>query len=400
MDRSANHEAQTVIRTGRLFDGLGGWMIDRDLVVADGKIIDIRDWEGVADHDLRDFVTMPGWIDTHTHIAARLDHAGKLVLPNTFGEETVDEAAIVTAEHAYATYAAGFTTVQSPGDRLDGPLRDAIARGGLPGPRILTCLEFIKGGSPEEIATFVARMKETGADFIKIFADGHGRPINRTLDDRQISAACDAASALGMRTIVHAHLDETIQAAVRAGCTSIEHGTEISERSLEMMAAKGTYFDPNLNVMPNYLAHRDAVIGTAHYTEEYFAAMPGRYHRLVKAFRQALALGVKVVFGTDAVYGAHGNNADEFVYRVRDGGQSASDVFVSATSLSAESLGLGGVTGRIAKGYAADLVATGGDPFVEIDHVHDVRFVMGRGRATLVRPNKRRRVPPVAHGDC
>src|SRR5262249_9075455 len=185
----------------------------------------------------------------------------------------------------------------------------------------------------------------------------------------------DAAKAAGLRTVVHAIGDAGARAAVAAGCTSIEHGTFVSDATLDLMVQRGTFFDPNLLVLHYYLDNR------AH-----FALSPQAVETLEKAtaptvdvLRRARAHGVKIVFGTDAVSGAHGRNAEEFVYRVRDANEKPMDVIRSATSLAAESLGLGTRVGTIAAGFDADLVAVAGDPIADITAVRKVVFVMKGG---------------------
>ena len=147
------------------------------------------------------------------------------------------------------------------------------------------------------------------------------------------------------------------------------------------MAERGTYLDPHVHLLwANYFEHRDRFIGRGNYTEEGFALMEEARTTGYETFRRTLAHGgVKIVYGTDAVAGAHGRNAEELIYRVRDGGQDPMDAIVSATSLAAESLGLADAIGRIAPGYEADLVAVAGNPLADVTAVRNVRFVMKGG---------------------
>jgi imidazolonepropionase-like amidohydrolase len=148
-----------------------------------------------------------------------------------------------------------------------------------------------------------------------------------------------------------------------------------------MMAERGTYFDPQCGlVFHNYLDNRAKYEGIGNYNEAGFAAMEKAIPLAEAGVRKALATpGLKLVFGTDAVAGAHGRNAEELICRVRRAGQDPTDAIASATSRAAESLGLGASLGRIAVGYAADLVATDGDPSREIEALRRVRFVMRDG---------------------
>ena len=187
---------------------------------------------------------------------------------------------------------------------------------------------------------------------------------------------CVEAAAIGLRTVVHAIGDAGARAAVQAGCTSIEHGTFVSDATLDLMVARGTYFDPNLLVLHNYLDLRDGFDFTAQALETLQKGIAPTEDVL----RRARARKVKMVFGTDAVSGAHGRNAEEFVYRVRDAGEAPMQALVSATSLSAAALGLGTRIGTIAPGFDADLVATDGSLLTDVTAVRRVAFVMKGGR--------------------
>src|SRR5438094_4118257 len=284
---------------------------------------------------------------------------------------------------------AGFTTVQSVGSPTDVPLRDAIAKGEIPGPRILTAVEPLEGkgeqtGTPDEIREFIRKQKAAGADLIKIFASASIRQGGgMTLSEDQLNAACDEANKQGMRTLVHAYKD-AVRAATLAGCTEIEHGTLADDDSLKLMAEHGTYFDPQAGlVIENYLANKERFLGTSGYTEEGFAAMERALsldHDIVR--RAVKTPGLKVVFGTDALAGSHGRNAEEFIDRVRDAGVDPMSAMVSANSLAAEAMRMGDRIGSIAPGYEADIIALDGDPFKDITAVGRVPFVMKGGVAS------------------
>jgi len=169
--------------------------------------------------------------------------------------------------------------VQSVGSPRDIPLRDAIAKGILPGPRILTAAEPLEGRgpstvTPDEIRAYVRKQKEAGADLIKIFASESIRKGGgMTLSPEQLNAACDEANRQGLRTFVHAY-KEAVRAATLAGRTQVEHGTLATDDDLELMAEKGTYLDPQCGlVIENYLLNREKYLGTTGYTAEGFAAM-------------------------------------------------------------------------------------------------------------------------------
>src|SRR5438093_1570955 len=256
----------------------------------------------------------------------------------------------------------------------------------LRGPRILTAVEPLEGrgektGTPDEIRTFVRKQKEAGADLIKIFASASIRQGGgMTLSQDQLNAACDEANKQRLRTLVHAYKD-AVRAATIAGCTEVEHGTMATEEDLKLMAERGTYLDPQAGlVIENYLANKERFLGTPGYTEEGFAAMERVLsidHDLVR--RAVKIPGLKVVFGTDALAGAHGRNAEELIDLVRDAGVDPMSALVSANSLAAEAMRMGERIGSMAPGYEADIIALDGDPLKDITAVRRVTFVMRGG---------------------
>jgi imidazolonepropionase-like amidohydrolase len=372
----AQGSPRTVIAIGTALDGRGGVLRDTRLVIEDGRIAAIDPAAAPIDIDLRDRVVMPGWIDTHVHLNWHFDDRHVSVS----GGEPPEQAAVFTAEDAWITLQGGFTTVQSLGAPIDAVVRDRVTRGSLPGPRILTSIRQIqnRSGDPDQLRALVRQTKREGADVIKLFAtSGLGAGGDQTMTDAQIQAVCAEATAVGLRSVVHAIGDRGARASVLAGCTSIEHGTFISNATLDLMAQRGTYFDPNLLVLHNYLDNRAGFPGFDPQTLE---TIEKGVAPMADALRRARARHVKITFGTDAVAGAHGRNAEEFVYRVKEAGEKPADVLISATSLSAESLGLGSRIGAIAVGYDADLVATAGNPLDDITAVRRVRFVMKAGK--------------------
>jgi imidazolonepropionase-like amidohydrolase len=371
-----------VIAASTVLDGRGRVLRDTRIVIEGAKIVAIDPKAGPVDYDLRGLTVLPGWIDAHAHITWSFGKDGK----NVGMAETTQEAAYRSASNAWLTLMAGFTTIQSPGSPTDLPLREAIARGMLPGPRLLTAVEPLIGrgeasGSPEEIRAFIRKQKAAGADLIKIFASQSIRQGGgMTLSQDQLNAACDEARKLGLRTLVHAYKG-AVRAATLAGCTQVEHGTMATDDDLKLMAEKGTYLDPQAGlVIENYLANKQRYLGTPGYTEEGFAAMQNVLslnHELVR--RAARVPGLKMVFGTDAVAGAHGRNAEEFIDRVRDSGVDPMTAMVSANALAAEAFGLSDQIGAIAPGLQADIIALDGDPLKEITAVRRVVFVMKGG---------------------
>lgn len=375
-------QKRIVIAVSTLLDGKGHVLHDTRIVIAGAKIVRIDPKAAPIDYDLRGLTVLPGWIDAHVHITWSFGRDGKNAGPG----ETTQEAAYSAASNAWVTLVAGFTTVQSVGSPNDVPLRDAIAKGFLPGPRILTAVEPLFGqgdktGTPDEIRAFVKKQKQAGADLIKIFASQSIRQGGgMTLSQEQLNAACDEAHKQGLRTLVHAYKD-AVRAATLAGCTEIEHGTLATDDDLKLMAQKGTYLDPQAGlVIENYLLNKEKFLGTPGYTEEGFAAMErvlSLNHDLVR--RAAKVPALKIVFGTDALAGSHGRNAEEFIDRVRDGGVDPMAAMVSANSLGAEALGMGDQIGSIAPGLQADIIALDGNPLKDITAVRRVVFVMKGG---------------------
>jgi imidazolonepropionase-like amidohydrolase len=379
----AQAPAPVVIRAGTLLDGRGGVQRNVAITVENGRIARVGPASGAVTHDLSGLTVMPGWIDTHVHIGWHFNREGRY---DNRGE-TPAQAALWAAENAYATLLGGFTTVQSLGAAADADLRDAIARGILPGPRVLTSLGSASnrtgGGTPDALRDYVRKKKSEGADAIKLFASASIRDGGRqTMSLEQLQAACGEAAAAGLRTLVHAHSADSIRAAALAGCTQIEHGNFATDEVLALMAERGIYFDPHIGlVLQNYLDNKARFLGVGNYTEEGFAAMEKAVPEVIAMFRRAVATrGLKIVYGTDAVAGAHGRNIEELIVRVRDGGQSPMDGIVSLTSRSAESMRLQDRIGAIAPGLDADIVAVAGDPLTDVAAMRRVTFVMKGGR--------------------
>ena len=369
--------AQTlVLDTDLILDGRGGALQGQQIAIENGRITKVAPGKAKANFNLRGLTVMPGWIDTHVHLDWHFDPAtGKLA---NRAEEKPESLALFAAENAWLTLQAGFTTVQSVGSATDGFVRDRINKGSLPGPRILTSLRQLndKSGDPEAIRALVRKTKAEGADVIKLFATlGLGAGGEQTMSDAQLEAGCGEARSQGLRSVVHAISSQGAAAAVRAGCTSIEHGDFLDDATLRLIADRGVYFDPNFLVLHNYLDLREKFAFPA----ASFTSLEKAIGQSADVLKRARALKVKVVFGTDAVAGAHGRNAEEFVYRVREAGEKPRDALMSAASLAAESLGLATTIGTVAPGYQADLVAVEGNPLEDITAVRRVVFVMRGG---------------------
>lgn len=376
------------LRAPLLIDGRGGTRTDAQVTVSNGKVMVLGPAGTAAPtYDLQGLTLLPGFIDTHVHIGWHFDTNGRYVT----GPEPADVAALYGFENAWVTLMAGFTTIQSVGAASDKPLRDAINRGVLPGPRILSSLGQIANPklTPAEMRARVRQFKDDGADLVKIFASASIRDGGvPTLTQEQLDAVCGEARAQGLRSMVHAHAPEAIMRAARAGCTVVEHGGLANAEALALLAAKGVWFDPNIGlVTQNYLENKAKFLGIGNYTEEGFASMEKALGFKDAMFSAALATkGLKMVMGTDAVAGGHGQNMREIVERVKSG-QAPMDAIQSLTSLAAESMNLHRDLGAIYPGLAADLVAVEGNPLEDITALQRVRFVMRNG---VVYKNERR----------
>jgi imidazolonepropionase-like amidohydrolase len=387
---------RVILAPDRVLDGRGAVLEGARVEVAGESIVGV--FTGATDEtaderlELAGLTLLPGLVDTHVHIDWHFDADGRT--HSDASDESEAERLAYALENAYRTVMGGVTTVQSLGAGIDLELREVLARGVLPGPRVLTSVEslFASSGNPEELAAAVRRLAGEGADVIKLFASASIRDGGTpTMSPEQLDAACGEARRLGLRTAVHAHGPESARRAVEAGCTSIEHGALLDRETLELLGRRGVYYDPNIDlVMRNYFENRERFLGIGNYTEEGFAKMRAAVPLALQAFRTALDVpGLKIVFGTDAVAGAHGRNVEELVYRIETGGQPVLDAVTSATSLAAESLGLGGRLGAVAPGLEADLIGVDGNPLEDPGALLRVVFVMRAGRVVRAPPAPR-----------
>jgi imidazolonepropionase-like amidohydrolase len=379
--------SRTVLRAGTVLDGRGGAQHNVDILVVGGRIARIAPRGAVPAGarliDLGDRTVLPGLIDAHTHPVWYFNRQNRL---HTASDgDTPAQSMLAATANAYATLMGGFTTIQSVGSRSDADLRDWIATQGLPGPRILTSLDPLTDRtlSPDSLRALVRQRKAQGADLIKLFASASIREGGQqSMSDSQLVAVCGEAHALGLRTLVHAHSAAAVRGATLAGCTQVEHGIFVTQDVLSLMAQRGTYFDPQCAlVFRNYLDNRTRYQGIGNYTDSGFAVMERVLPLAAADIRMALATaGLKVLYGTDAVAGADGHNAEDLICRVERAGEAPMHAIVAATSLNAEALGLSDRIGAIATGLEADIIAVDGDPLRDIAALRRVSFVMKGGR--------------------
>jgi imidazolonepropionase-like amidohydrolase len=378
---TAGPSPSVVLLTDRALDGHGGQLRGRRIGVAGGKITSLSTPARGPTIDLRGYTVMPGWIDTHGHLDSHWDRTGRIATET----EPPMERALGIAQAAWATLMGGFTTVQTVGDPTERPLRDAIRDRGFPGPRVLTSLAWVVADtatSDDSLRALVRARQAEGADLIKIFSSNSQRVgATPTLTERQLAILCAEVRALGLRSMVHAYRGQ-VGAAARAGCNQVEHATYAERGDIEAAAKAGTFISPQVGlVVQNYLEHKARYLGVGNYTEEGMAIMQRDLPLDFAICRLALTTpGAKVVFSTDATAGAHGRNAEEFIGRVRDCGQSPMAALTSAQGLAAEALGMSQSVGRLAPGYEADIIALDGDPLQDITAVRRVVFVMRGGQ--------------------
>ncbi len=369
------------IRAARVIDGRGHVLENARVVVRGGKIVAV-DHGAEATYDLGDMTLLPGFIDAHDHVYWHFNAQGRLHEPGD-GEDAIQEE-LAAAGEAWKTLQAGFTTIQSPGSPQDKDLRDAIDAGRIPGPRILTSLQPLTDArlSADSLRKLVRARKRQGADFIKIFASASIRDGGKqTFSDAQLRAMCAEALAQGLRTLVHAHSDASVHASVVAGCTEIEHGLFVSDTTLRLVGAMGTRFDPQCGlVFHNYLDNWSQFEGIGNYNAEGKAAMEKTEPVALDVYKRALARpGLRMAYGTDAVAGAHGREAEDMVCLVQQVGADPMRVLTLATSENAAAVGLASRIGAVEPGLEADLVAVDGNPLEDITAVRRVRFVMKGG---------------------
>jgi imidazolonepropionase-like amidohydrolase len=377
----------------------GGAVIVRGesiVAVLQGVAADSAARHSEALYDLGSATILPGLIDSHVHISSYISGAGRShapLLDTPEDGETEAEMVLATVKNMRVTLHSGVTTVQSMGKPEDVEYREAVKNGSLAGPRVITTLAPLAGPAfpltkeqltPDGLRAVVRQRIADGADAIKLFASKSIREGGvTTMSLEQLTALCGEAKAHGLRSLVHAHSEESIRLSVLAGCTQIEHGVFATPDVMRLMAERGTYFVPQCGlVFRNYFAHRAAYLGIGNFSEEGFAAMERALPLATNVIRQASAIpGLKLVWGTDAAAGSHGKNIDDLVCRVKEGGQPPMAALISATSRAAEALRLDKEIGTIAGGYRADIIALDGNPLEDIEALHRVIFVMRDGVA-------------------
>lgn len=400
----------TYIQCGKLIDTKNGIVVSKKTIIVSGKKIkSIQDGfvnpTSTTDKiiDLKSKTVMPGWIDMHVHLEGETS-------PTAYLEEfTLNDADIAYDAEVFArtTLMAGFTTVRDlGGSGVNVSLRNAVNAGKIVGPRIFTVEKSLAStgghadptngyrkdlmGNPgpkegvvnglDDARQAVRQRYKNGADWIKITATGGVLSVakssaNPQFTQEEIEVIVTTAKDYGMKVAAHAHGDEGIQRAVKAGVKTIEHGTEMSEATMELMIKYNAYLVPTI---------------TAGKTVEENAKKPNYYPAIVvpKAlaigpriqgtFAKAYKKGVPIAFGTDAGVFQHGQNAREFIY-MTEAGMPVMKALQSATITNALLLDMDNMIGSLEEGFLADIIATNDDPTQNISTVNDVVFVMKEG---------------------
>ena len=402
----------TVIHAGKLLDKPGSPPRGPStVIIRNGKIAEILSGHqqgpaGATLIDLKDKFVLPGLIDSHVHLDS--DAGGNAALIEAVTDSPA-RAAYRAAGNAKKTLMAGFTTVRNLGDGSGATLalRDAVAAGELPGPRIIDAGRSISTTSGHMDATLsvsedlhnsigqenlcdgvescrqaIRKQVRRGVDVIKIATTGGvnsriGAGLGRQLFDDEVKALVDTAHLYGKKVAVHAHGDDGVNIALAAGADSIEHGTMVTDESIRLFKAAGAYYVPTLSTVNGYL-ERLAANPNA-YPPDVLAKVQWRIGVTGKSLAKAYPAGVKIAFGTDAGVSKHGRNADEFEWMVKHG-MPASAAIQAATMNAATLLGVEKEVGSLEPGKAADLIAVAGDPIQDITTLKSVRFVMKGGR--------------------
>ncbi|PYK49105.1 MAG: amidohydrolase [Verrucomicrobia bacterium] len=408
---------QTIaLKAARLFDGKSNALVQNAVVIVQGdKIVDAGSNlpipSGAQMIDLGDATLAPGFMDAHTHLTA--DFSGN------YNERRLQQLDLNVSEHAIratafarATVEAGFTTVRDLGSRfvasrefVDVALRNSINKGVIVGPRMLVATKGIgatgghfdpTGGfrdflfgrepdytdgianGPDEIRKAVRFEVKNGADVIKAAVSGGVLSLADEVDTPQLTPAemaalVDESHRLRKKVAVHCHGDQAAREAIEAGVDSIEHGSFMKPETLTMMKKKGAFLTPTLMASEWIMGKLD------NYPPVLQAKAKAATAARSEMFRNAVKMGIKISFGTDAAVYPHGQNAKEFKLMV-DLGMSAVDALKSATANDAELLGIGQKVGTLEKGQLADVIAMPGDPTFDITATERVSFVMKEGK--------------------
>jgi imidazolonepropionase-like amidohydrolase len=400
----------TYLQCGKIIDTENGRILkNKTIIVSSDKILAIKNGYVSSENpldkviDLKSKTVMPGLIDLHVHIESEFNPQKYM---NAFTANDAD-IAFGSLKFAEITLMAGFTTVRDLGGTgINISLRDAIAKGEVVGPRIFTAGKAIgtTGGhadptngwknslrgdpgpkegvinSVDDAKKAVRQRYKDGADNIKITATGgvmsiakNGQNPQFTLEE--IKSICETAKDYGMIIAAHAHGDEGIQRAIIGGVTTIEHGTLMSDKSMELMKEYGTYYVPTITAGKE-VAEKAKIKG--YYDELVVPKALAIGPQIQSTFAKAYKAGVKIAFGSDAGVYPHGINGKEFAY-MNEVGMPVMECIQSATITNASILSMENDLGKIKEGFIADIVATEENPLDNVSTLEKVVFVMKEG---------------------
>jgi len=405
---AADSPGIVAVRAGRLIDPASGTvtsgsvvLVEKGRVTAVGPSVAIP--AGARVIDLSGMTVLPGLMDCHTHLVG--DYVDDKD-PLSELKSSSAARAFESIPNARATLDAGYTTVRDVGTYrafVDVAMRDAIAKGYFPGPRMFVAgayltitggggavtgfspdvalpwdLRFGVADGPDQVRQRVRDIAQHGVDVIKVLATGafltHGsdpHAVEYTYDEMR--AAVEEAGHKGLKVAAHAHSADGIKIAVRAGVASIEHGTYLDDEGIRMMKERGTYLVADI-----YDAEWIRQGAKTGYPEDFATKQPEGDEIQRQAFRKAAKAGVKIAFGTDASVYPHGLNARQFAWQVKYG-QTPMEAIRSATTSAADLIGRDPDIGAIAPGKRADLIAVAGDPLADVSVLEKVAFVMKDG---------------------
>lgn len=403
-----NSQETVFVQAGRLLadPATGSVTTDKTLVIVDGRVSEIRDGfvsgEGVV-IDLRDSFVLPGLIDSHVHITSQ---QGPTTRIDRFTRSSADSV-MIGAAFARRTLEAGFTTVADLGADAEAilALRDGIARGDVPGPRIVASAGGISphGGhgdvngvradlvphmrgpgvcsGADDCRRAVRERVRDGADIIKITATGGvlsdtAAGLGQQFSEDELEAIVEAAHSMGRQVTAHAHGGDGVNSFLEAGGDSIEHGTYLDAESIRLFRENDAWLVPTL--LAGDFVTREAARPNSFLTPNQRVKALQAGPLMLDMARRAHEAGVQIAFGTDSGVSAHGDNAQEFALLVR-AGLTPLEAIQAATIGSAEHLQIEDEVGRLAPGMAADLIAVRGDPLSDVTALESVSFVMKGG---------------------
>jgi imidazolonepropionase-like amidohydrolase len=396
---------------GQLLDvKTGQWRERVSIEVQDGKVAAVRpqsaERPGGERVDLGNYFCLPGLIDAHVHLASQIKDQTGALADKLF--QNPADAAYQSVGFVEKTLLAGFTTVRDLGaeDNINISMKRAVEKGWIRGPRILTAgkaigstgghadptdglkREYMKDLGPadgiinsvEDARKAVRQRYKDGADVIKVMVTGGVLDLsasgdNAQLTEQEIRAIVETAKDYNFRVAVHAHGAEGIKRAIRAGVTSVEHGTYMDDAAITLFKERGAWYVPTVSA-GKFVANKAKEPGYFPPAIETKALAIGP--QIQGTFAKAYAAGVKIAFGTDTGVSPHGENAKEFVYMV-EAGMPPLEAIRGATLHAAELIGRKEQLGSVEPGFRADLIAVEGDPLKDVSVLQRVRFVMKEG---------------------